>query len=322
MSPSKEFLDALRKYDDYLIVAHENPDADSIGSMLGLYLGLKQLGKRCRVVTSDPIPSSLVWPHIDEIEGHSSIEDWDFRALIVLDCEITRTGSLKDFVTTIPVIFNVDHHPGNSQHADYKYHDSTEPATASMVYKILKGLDIAITPAIAYNVYGGIFGDTGGFRYANTTSEVLLVASELVELGADPAKISREIFETKSWNFMKLLGHALNNMEKNSSGEVAWMKLSNEDFRNFGVDPRETDQLVHYARMIEGDQIALLFRETEPNEVRIGFRSHQYDVRSLATKLGGGGHKLAAGARVSGELSSVIQQVVTETEKLLAHFRR
>ena len=74
--------------------------------------------------------------------------------------------------------------------------------------------------------------------------------------------------------------------------------------------------------MIEGVQIALLFRETEPNEVRIGFRSHQYDVRSLATKLGGGGHKLAAGARVSGELSSVIQQVVTETEKLLAHFRR
>lgn len=313
MTSLTDFASNLKRYQSILITAHENPDPDSIGSMLALYFGLGQLGKTCYLISSDAVPDNLSWPGIESIKCHDQLKSIPhFEAAVVLDCDPERTGEVAGVIEQASVVFNIDHHQGNPGKGDFNYIDPEEPATATMVYKVLQAMAVKIDPAIAQAVYGGVVGDTGGFRYANTSAEVLEICAELVRNGANPAVTAREIFETKSWEFMQILGFALTKLQRSAEGRVVWLALSCEDFKRYRVDPTQFDGLVQYARMVEGCEIAILFREVAPNEIRIGFRSQQTDVGSLARSLGGGGHRLASGCKLTGSLSDVCQTVVDE----------
>src|SRR5690554_6857940 len=241
--------------------------------MLGLYHGLKQLGKKCQMISGDPIPDSLSWAGISEILVE--VDDVEFDTIVVLDCEPDRTGTVAPMLARAKVLMNIDHHQKNPGHGQYSYIDTDEAATAVMVYNVLEELGCTITPEIAQALYGGIVGDTGGFRHANTTQKVLSIAAKLVGLGANPNKTAREIFDTKPWQFVKLLGHTLTNMQRSEDGKILWMALDSKDFAAFDADPTESDQLIQYGRMVEGTEVVVLFREVEPGEVRIGFRSHR-----------------------------------------------
>ena len=116
---------------------------------------------------------------------------------------------------------------------------------------------------------------------------------------------------------MALLGDALQKMQRNSKGTVVWMTIDHASFERYGVDPQEADQYIQYTRMIAGVRVAVLFRETEPNHVRIGFRSPSLDVGSLARDFGGGGHRLASGARMKGPLDECVTQVIAAAELLV-----
>ena len=309
---------ALQEEQEFIITSHEHPDPDSIGSMLGLGLGLQQLGKSCRMVSADPPPANLDWPGIDQIEvlpcGLGEINGpW----IIVLDCEPARTGSLAADIMGYRKIINIDHHQGNMFEGALAYVDPTEAATSVMVYRILKKLGICLSKEIATALYGGIVGDTGGFRYANTTAETLSIAAELVESGIDPARIAEQIFASQPIEFMRLLGYALTSLKSDLDGRLVWIAISYEDFVRCGADPAHTDQLVQYARMVDTARIAILFRETKPGEVRIGFRSDTIDVEKLAGRFGGGGHRLAAGAKLSGPLEVVTERVLQAARNYL-----
>ncbi|NLM39005.1 MAG: bifunctional oligoribonuclease/PAP phosphatase NrnA [Firmicutes bacterium] len=311
-------IHAIKDHEEFIITSHEHPDPDSLGSMLGLYFGLKQLGKSCRVVSSDPPPENLDWPGLDLIEvlpdGLDNIGDaW----IIVLDCEPSRTGILSVTLQQSDRIINIDHHRGNAYRNPTTHINSTEAATAVMVYRLLKSLGVTLTREIATSLYAGIVGDTGGFRYANTTAETLMIAAELMQHGVDHASINRQIFASQSMEFMKLLGYALSNLKSDLDGRLVWMELSYDDFQRFGTDPNTTDQLVQYARMVNSAVIAILFREASPGEVRVGFRSDYIDVGALASQLGGGGHRLAAGAKIQGRLEEVVELVLSKARNYL-----
>lgn len=314
----KAVIQALQEQQEFIITSHEHPDPDSLGSMLGLYFGLQQLGKSCRMVSADPPPTNLDWPGLDQIEVLShALTAEENHWIVVLDCEPARTGLLSNEIAASGKIINIDHHQGNKFLGQFSYINPDEPATSIMVYRILKELGVTLDKTIATALYGGIVGDTGGFRYTNTTAETFTIAAELVALGIDHARIARQIFACKPIEFIRLLGHALSNLQSDLDGRLVWLVVSYADFERWGADPAETDQLIQYARMVDTAQIALLFREVKPGEIRVGFRSEAVDVGKLAGQFGGGGHKLAAGAKMSGSLERAVETVLEAARKYL-----
>lgn len=308
------FGTALKKHDAFLIIAHENPDPDSIGSMLAMFQCLKLLGKKAWMISDDPIPN-YSWPNIEKIVQSSNL---DYKNVIVLDCEPDRTGSLKPLIERADVTFNLDHHEGNKGQCSYNYIDTKQAATCMIIYHLINHLQLQLSYELAQPLYGGIVGDTGGFRHANTSQEVFIAAADLVAHGACPSLTAREIFNSKTFNFVRFTGYALSKIEKSSDSKIVWLALSYSDFVNNVIDPQLCDQLIDYVRMVADTEIVILFREIKPNIVRIGFRSNQVNIRDLAVKYSGGGHVLAAGAQIEGELTQIVDNVVNSAGALLA----
>jgi phosphoesterase RecJ-like protein len=317
MNSLHEVVEYLRQEDFFIVVGHENPDPDCLGSMLGLYFGLTQLGKTCRVVSADPVPGDLSWPGLELIEHVPVGFTAGNSCVIVLDCEPDRTGSISEGVKKAGRLVNIDHHQRGRGMGDIVYVEPSEAATCTIVYRILLELGVTFDRPIATALYGGIMGDTGGFRHANTSSEVLFIAGELLKFGLNPAAMAREIFSSQTLGFLRLLGSALSNLETAHNGQLVWMTVSYEQFRAFDVDPKSSDHLVSFARMLDTAEIAMVFRETSPGEIRVGLRSNYADVGSLARHIGGGGHKLASGATIAGDLQEVSTAVVKTAEHFL-----
>ena len=318
MNSLQDVAQYLSEQDDFIVVGHENPDPDCLGSMLSLYFGLTGLGKRCRVISADPVPSDLSWPGLELVEYIPTGFAPGESCVIVVDCEPDRTGSISEGVKRAKRLVNIDHHQRDRGIGDLVYVEPTEAATCMIIFRLLKELDIALDQKIATAIYGGILGDTGGFRHANTDSEVLFVASELLKFGLNPAAMAREIFSSQPLGFLRLLGFALANLQTSQGGRLVWMTVSFEQFCEFGVDPKNSDHLVSFARMLDTSEIAIVFRETNPGEIRVGLRANHADVGSLARHIGGGGHKLASGATILGDLQEVATKVVKTAEHFLA----
>ncbi len=317
MNSLQEVVQYLKDEDDFIIVGHESPDPDCLGAMLGLYFGLTQLGKECRVVSGDPVPQDLSWPGLELIEHIPAGFTAGDSCVIVVDCEPERTGSIKEGVKSAKRLVNIDHHQRGRGIGDIVYVEPSEAAACTIIYRILHELEVSFDQKIATAIYGGIVGDTGGFRHANTTSEVLFMAGELLNFGIDPAAIAREIFSSQPLGFLRLLGAALSRLQTAQDGKLVWMTVSFDQFSEFGVDPKNSDHLVSFARMLDTAEIAMVFREVSPGEIRIGLRANHADVGSLARHIGGGGHKLASGATVLGDLHTVSSKVVQIAEHFL-----
>ncbi|NLM26047.1 MAG: bifunctional oligoribonuclease/PAP phosphatase NrnA [Firmicutes bacterium] len=307
------FTQALLEKDNFLIVAHEHPDPDSIGSMLAMYHLLQVHGKKCWMMCADPIPA-YNWPNIDQILPLTEIP---FENAVILDCEAERTGKVYELISHAKHTFNIDHHRGNNGNCDYNLIDPEQAATCMIIYRLYQALDTELSYESAQPLYGGLVGDTGGFRHSNTSVEVLSAAAEFVKYGANPSQTSREIFESKSLEFIKFLGYALGKIQTSYSNRLVWLGISLSDFEKFNLTPEDADQLIQYVRMIRGSEITILFREVAPNEIRIGFRSHKIDIHQLAVKFNGGGHLLAAGAKLEGSLEQVMDRVIKAAEDLL-----
>ncbi|NLM40819.1 MAG: bifunctional oligoribonuclease/PAP phosphatase NrnA [Firmicutes bacterium] len=318
MNSLAEIVHFLHNRDSFIIVGHEGPDPDSLGSMLGLYFGLSKLGKRCRLVSADPLPPYLTWPGLENIEFCGEEFTPGDSCVLVVDCEPQRTGTIAQGVLQAKELVNIDHHQRGRGVGDLVYVDPSEAATSVIIYRLLKELRVPFDVNLATVLYGGIVGDTGGFRHANTNSEVLRIAGELLDYGVEPARIAREIFSMQPLGFMQLLGYALSHLHTALEGRLVWMAVSSEEFGRFDVDPEMTDHLVSYARMLDSAEIAMVFREVRPGLTRLGLRSNAVDVAKLARHFGGGGHKLASGATLHGSFSEIVSQVTGTAERYLA----
>lgn len=318
MNSLQEVAQYLKENDDFIIVGHEYPDPDSLGSILGLYFGLTKLGKQCRMVSADPVPQNLSWPGLELIEYIPEGFMPGESCLIVVDCEPNRTGTINAGVLQAKRLVNLDHHQRGRGIGDMVYVEPSEAATSVIIYRLLLQLGIPFDSTIATALYGGILGDTGGFRHANTSSEVLRIGAELLDYGLEPAPLAREIFSSQPLAFMQLLGYALRKMETAREGKLVWIALSYEEFQQFQLRPEDTDHIVNFARMVETAEIAMVIREIRPGEIRLGLRATAMDVGALARYFGGGGHKLASGASLQGAFTDITEHVVKTAEQYLA----
>ena len=301
----------LSKHSHIVITAHIHPDGDSLGSMLGLAGYLSSLGKKIQLLLDDEIPSLYHFlPGIHQIEQPDS-QKFKADLLVILDAsDIERIGKVRDIVDA--PILNIDHHISNTKFADYVFLDSQTAATGEIIFRLLKSLQAAVTTDIAICLYTAIATDCGFFRYANTSSTTMRYCAELIDYGAKPHLISEELEARPLANIINL-SKILQSLELFAEGKIAILTVLPEVLDS----DDNTEGFINYPRIIEGVEIAVMFKSADQHAWRVSLRSKHVDVSQIALHFGGGGHARAAGCTVNGSLANVKAAVLAVAMKHL-----
>jgi bifunctional oligoribonuclease and PAP phosphatase NrnA len=306
---------ALREHNKFAVLSHVRPDGDALGSTLALALSLKELGKDVRAWNEEGMLEKYSFLARAELLTKPPSTPEDFDVAIALDTAVqNRLGTTTAAVGNAKLWINMDHHPSNPRYGDLVYIDRTAPATGQILFELLTNQKFPITPAIAENLYAAISTDTGSFQYPNTTVRTFEIAAELVRCGVDVGRVSQLLYENFPRRRIELLRDLLATMRFACDGKVAYFSLSQASALDLGVIPEDNEGLIDHLRAIRGVVVAIFFEELTDGKVRVSMRSKNeaVDVCAICTQFGGGGHVLAAGARVRGTLPEVEKKIVEQ----------
>jgi bifunctional oligoribonuclease and PAP phosphatase NrnA len=312
-STFKEIANLIREHQKFVIISHVRPDGDALGSQLALGLSLRHLGKEIRIWNEDGMLEKYSFvPQAELLTTPPSVPE-DFDVAFALDTAIqNRLGTAVQALRSVKTWVNIDHHPSNPRYGDLVYIDANAPATGQILFELMKSQGLPIDTDIAENLYVAISTDTGSFQYPNTTARTFEIAAELVRAGVQVGPLSQQLYENYPRRRIELLRELLATMRFQASGRVATFSLSLKTAAALGVVPEDNEGLIDHIRAIRGVIVAIFFEELPDGKVRVSMRSKSetVDVCAICQKFGGGGHTLAAGARVRGSLSEVEQRVL------------
>jgi phosphoesterase RecJ-like protein len=317
MNEPAGLIAALNNCKTVLISVHKNPDGDALGSQLGLMMGLEKIGKEVFAHNLDPVPEIYRFlPGSDRITTGPSVKG-TYDAFLVLDADPPRTGLFKGSWPARTLI-NIDHHVTNPREWPLTWLDPDATATGEMIYRLLTGLKVPLDKNIAICLYTAIFTDTGSFRYSNTTAESMRIAATLIEAGADPWTVTENVYESYAFKRIDLLGKVLSGIERSRDGRIAWVLVTEDLYRQTGTSAEDTDNFINFVRSVKGVEVAVLFRQTGAAQYKISLRAKgRVDLSGLATSLGGGGHKNAAGGMLEGTFAAVREKVLNAVAQAL-----
>jgi len=294
-----------------LIISHENPDGDAVGSTLGLYFGLKKLNKKVVLILPNEVPQ--IYSFLEGTEVFKT--DFDPKGIelaIILDCsDIGRVESLKKKLMKIPIKINIDHHPSNFSFGELNFINPRASSTSELVLKLLLELNVEIDRKIANPLYVGIMTDTGSFRFPNTSIDTFKSATYLVEHGAEAAYLAKMVYNMKPLKALRILGRALEKLKKKDNLIYSVLLLS--DFKEFEASEEDAEGAVEYLNKSREADVAILLKERKKNYFKVSMRSKDsVDVKKIAMKFGGGGHINAAGFEMVGKPDEIIKKIVEE----------
>ncbi|WP_396205679.1 bifunctional oligoribonuclease/PAP phosphatase NrnA [Gemmatimonas sp.] len=315
---------ALRPGMTVALSTHMNADGDGCGSETALARLLAQRGIHCRIVNPTPWPAMfqfLLGNDVEEASARGARALDDIDALIVLDInDVRRLGQLSDRVRALTVPVSViDHHvPGDEPVGTLAVADTHACATGELVFDIAVTLGLEITPAIAQSLYAAILTDTGSFRFSNTSPRAHGIAAALLAAGVNPEDMYRRIYAQVSLGRLHLLREALATIESEPDIGLSHISMDAGVLDRFDVTSEELDGIVEHPRSIAGTRMALFFRDLGHGKVKVSLRSTgDVDVQRFARRYGGGGHRKASGAMLSGSLIEVRSQVVADARAYL-----
>lgn len=304
---------ALREHQRFAILSHVRPDGDALGSQIALALSLQELGKTVRVWNEDGMLEKYCFLPRAELLTKPPPAKEDVDLVIALDTAVqTRLGTALDAVGSAKMLVNIDHHPSNPGYGDLVYIDPISPATGQILFELIADQNLPLTKEIAENLYVAISTDTGSFQYPNTTVRTFEIVAELIRAGVDVGRVSQLLYENYPRRRIELLRELLGTMRFEGKDRVASFSLSLQMAKRLGVLPEDNEGLIDHLRAIRGVIVAVFFEELPDGKVRVSMRSksEKADVCAVCMKFGGGGHTLAAGARVPGTLTEVEQKVL------------
>ena len=314
---SLQILETIKRSKNILVNVHRNPDLDSIGSATALYQALIKMNKKAILICPHEIPENFKF-----LKGANKVKTIDFSSFdfspydlfIILDSgsfDIV-TGSKEIKLPDIKKIV-IDHHRTNLFNAaEIKLNDEIA-ATCEIIYQMFLDWKIKIDPEMATSLFSGIAGDTVFFKYGGNTKLTFKITTELLDLGADKNKLIDQVFDSFDFDLVKFIGETLKKIEKetSSSGEFVYSIIDYQTYKKYGK-PKGVRELVAnlFARSIKGYNFGIIIFEVEKNVFSLSLRSKEnIDVSEIAKKLGGGGHKNAAGATVYGTIDQVINKI-------------
>jgi len=301
----KGIREILENTETFILATHVNPDADGLGSMLAMHLVLRARGLRSVPLVEETPPGFLDFLHgFEDLVPVKDFRRKDFPvgesvALVFDLSEADRLGEVVSIVQSARERIVFDHHDRSGDPLPgLLVLEPGAPATALLVFRLLRGLCWAIPPGAAENLYAGLYSDTGGFRFEKTGEESFLVAAELVRLGARPAVVGEKLLENHPPARFELMKRVLERREWLAGGRGVLSFLTLDDFEEAGCRPSEAEDLATFLRSMRGVEVAVVVKEIRPGEVGVSLRSRgAVDVAELAASEGGGGHRRAAGFR-------------------------
>lgn len=304
----------LHEWDNILIISHASPDGDTLGSATALMRGLISLGKNVAFGCGDSIDAKYLYL----FEG---LESRDIEAEKIVTVDIADTnlmGTLKEpYKDRIDLA--IDHHASHRPFGKVEWIESGSAANTEMIYKLLCEMKIKIDKYMADAIYTGISTDTGCFRYQSVTASTHRIAADVIELGADAGNINRRMFETRTRAQNEAEIMALGSMEFFADDKCAMLAVTREMMENIGIRDSELDALVSIPRQIEGVLIGITLKEREGGSFKVSVRTNEpANASEICAKLGGGGHKAAAGCSVRGDLETVRQKMLGICEQYIA----
>jgi len=311
---------ALREGGRFAVLSHVRPDGDALGSQLALGLSLKRLGKDVRIWNEEGMLEKYSFLPSANLLTKPPADPEDVDVAIALDTAIqNRLGTALPAVRSAKVWINIDHHPSNPGYGDLVYINPKAPATGQILFELIRSEKLPIDAAIAENLYVAISTDTGSFQYPNTTARTFEIAAELVRAGVDVGRVSQLTYENYPRRRSELLRDLLGTMRFEANDRVASFSLSLATAKKLGVLPEDNEGLIDHLRAIDGVIVAVFFEELADGKVRVSMRSksEKVNVCAICEKFGGGGHVLAAGARLRGTLAEVEKKILEEVRDVV-----
>jgi bifunctional oligoribonuclease and PAP phosphatase NrnA len=299
----RRVADVIAANDRFLLTTHENPDGDSLGSVLATKLALEQLGKDVAIYLSGetPLPREYGFMPLDSL-SRTVPDDAEERILLALDCANERRigPSAEELLDRVRLVLDVDHHHDNTCFGDVNAIVGDASSTGEILADLFHELGVRLTPEIAEALYIAIVTDTGRFQYTNTTPKALRLAAELVEAGANVHRVFQGVYENVDFAKLKLLARALDHAKIFEGGRMIVSYLERADFEAAGAEEPYSEGIIDYLRAVEGAELAALIREPPSRNgptrrVSLRTRDEGVDVSAIARKSGGGGHRQAAG---------------------------
>ena len=298
----QEIASALRDASRIGLGCHVRPDADAIGSICGLAQSLRLMGKNVTVLSEDGVPENLDFlPSADQviIPDGSPMEFDVFVALDTAAKDRLGERTNKAFAG-VPLLVDIDHHGTNPAYGHLNYIEIPSPSCAEIVYELIVAGGFPIDDIARQNIYAGMNTDTGSFQYSGTRPRTMRIVAEMMEAGLNTAALCRQIYDRQPLRRLQLLRSMLNEMELHADGRVANWKLTQQTLNEAGARPGDTENLIDVLRSVDGVLAAFIAEELPDGKIRISSRSkdERIDVSQVCGQFGGGGHRMAAGARL------------------------
>ena len=314
---AKTVLDFIHTNDHFLLSGHINADGDAVAAVIATGLLLEKIGKTYYMVFHDKqIDRRFNYlKNFDAIIHYVDTLSLPIKSALILDVPgIERLGDVKKILPHRSKIAKIDHHPSESDFADYTMLDEDASSTTQLIYEVIELSDIKIDLPLAQAIYTGIVYDTGRFSFSNTTSRDMYVAGKMIDLGVEPAQITNRIFFENSFYALRTIGLGLSQMESYFDGAVNVIYL---DYKSMSKNHQgEIEELANYSVAIRGGRVGLFVREIKPGVHKVSFRSKDaIDVNKVAKVFKGGGHAHAAGCRVDGTKEEVLKKILVELKK-------
>ena len=310
-------LEEIKKAETIVVLAHENPDGDAIGSVLAMGLALKSMGKNPDMIIREFPRTFNFLPGANEVKQNLDVQKYDLA--ISLDCADLRRLVGKEYFEEARKTIVIDHHGTNSMYADINFVNPVSPACCEILAGMFTYFDIDINQDIGSCILTGIITDTGGFKYQGVTAETFEFTAELLRKGVNVSEIYKKALETRTRANFELLKRTLDRMEILEDGKVTFTYMTSKDKEELNVQPGDDEGLVEIGRDVEGVEVSIFIKQRDnENKYKVSMRSNDYvNVSDICYIFGGGGHPKAAGCLIQGDIQQVKDKILKEVRRCL-----
>lgn len=310
-------LEEIKKANSIVVLTHESPDGDAIGSSLGMHMALKSLGKSNDIIMTEFPRTFEFLPGAKDVKQESDIKNYDLA--ITVDCADLKRVMANEYFENAKKTVVIDHHGSNTMYGDINFVNPVSPACCEILAGMFEYFDINIDTEIGSCILTGIITDTGGFKYSSVTPETFEFTAELLRKGINVSEIYERVLETRTRANFELLKRSMDRLELLENGKVAFTYITKKDEEEVNAEPGDHEGIVEAGRSIEGVEVSVFIRQREnENTYKISMRSTgNINVSDICYLFGGGGHPKAAGALIQGTIEQVKEQVLKEIRKVL-----
>lgn len=310
-----EILKEIKKAENTIILTHESPDGDAVGSALAMKLIIQELGKKSDVMIPEYSRMFDFLPLTNEIKQDSDVKKYDLA--ISVDCGNLKRLAKREYFENAKKTIVIDHHGSNNMYGDLNYVNPVSPACCEILISMAEYFGINITKEIGTCIMAGIITDTGGFRHAGITPETFEYTAELIRKGVEISDIYKRTMGTKTKANFELAKRVIERMEFLEDGKVAFSYINTQDELEVNAEPGDHEGLVNIGKDIENVLVSIFIRQKENEDVyKVSLRSEDgINVSDICLLFGGGGHSRAAGALIQGTVQEVKEKLMKEIKK-------